>query len=188
MTRFKAAMICAAVCAGLTATPVAAQHAHGDSHGHAAHPGPKPVEGGQAAFAAIQEVVALLEADPATDWSRVDVEALRRHLTDMDAVTLRAQVTAIPMPGGARFEAIGDAATAASVRRMLTAHAATMDGADDWRFVAETIPGGAALTVTGPDVAAARKIVGLGLIGVMARGMHHQAHHLMIARGDAPHR
>ena len=27
----------------------------------------------------------------------------------------------------------------------------------------------------------------LGFIGVMTRGMHHQEHHLMIARGQHPH-
>ena len=48
-------------------------------------------EGGQGAFAAIAEVVALLDADPATDWSRVDIEGLRQHLIDMGNVTMRAQ-------------------------------------------------------------------------------------------------
>jgi hypothetical protein len=31
------------------------------------------------------------------------------------------------------------------------------------------------------------KLRGLGFIGVLAHGMHHQAHHLMIARGESPH-
>ena len=30
-------------------------------------------------------------------------------------------------------------------------------------------------------------ITALGFIGVMTRGMHHQDHHLMIARGEHPH-
>src|SRR5437868_57409 len=30
----------------------------------------QPIEGGQSAFAAIAEIVALLEADPKTDWSK----------------------------------------------------------------------------------------------------------------------
>lgn len=49
------------------------------------------MEAGQDAFAAIQEVV-LLEADPDTDWSRVDIDALRDHLIDMHLVTLYAKV------------------------------------------------------------------------------------------------
>src|SRR5690348_17327314 len=37
-------------------------------------------EPGQAAFGAIQEMVESLQADPQTDWSKVDVDALREHL------------------------------------------------------------------------------------------------------------
>ena len=39
-----------------------------------------PIQTGQAGFAAIQEIVAILEADTTTDWTKVDVEALRQHL------------------------------------------------------------------------------------------------------------
>jgi hypothetical protein len=31
------------------------------------------------------------------------------------------------------------------------------------------------------------KLRGLGFLGVMTSGMHHQMHHLMIARGENPH-
>jgi hypothetical protein len=65
-----------------------------------------PLEPGQSAFAAIQEIVEILETDPATDWSKVDVEALRRHLIDMDNVTLAAEVEAAAVNGGARFTVI----------------------------------------------------------------------------------
>ena len=54
--------------------------------------GSGPREPGQVAFAANQEVVAILASDPATDWSKVDIEALRQHLIDMNSVTLRARV------------------------------------------------------------------------------------------------
>jgi hypothetical protein len=37
----------------------------------------RPTQPGQAAFAAIQEIVAILEADPRTDWSKVNIDALR---------------------------------------------------------------------------------------------------------------
>ena len=56
--------------------------------------GPSVTEGGQAAFAAIQEIVSVLLADPQTDWDKVNIEALRQHLIDMDNVTLRAKVAA----------------------------------------------------------------------------------------------
>jgi hypothetical protein len=41
-----------------------------------------PTEPGQSAFAAIQEIVVLLEAGPTTDWSKVNLEPLchrRQH-------------------------------------------------------------------------------------------------------------
>jgi hypothetical protein len=48
-----------------------------------------------------------------------------------------------------------------------------------------TTSDGAILTVTVPpeDI---EMLHGLGFIGVMARGMHHQEHHLMIAGGYGP--
>ena len=168
----------------------AAQTAHDGSHAHmhgavAAAPAVQPTQPGQAAFAAIQEVVAILEADPATDWSKVDIEALRQHLIDMDAVTLHAAVASEPVEGGMRFAVGGEGPVRESIRRMVTAHAAAMSGA--WRFTAAETPGGATLTVLVPEADRA-KLRGLGFLGIMTRGMHHQAHHLMLARGGDPHR
>ena len=170
-----------------------------DHSGHMMHPGAAasapsapaataaiPSQAGQGAFAALQEIAAILEADPATDWSKVDLEALRRHLIDMDNVTLAAEVTAEPLDDGMRFTVTGAGEVAQSIRRMVTAHAATMNGAGGWRFTAAPTAAGAILTVHVPPQDLA-KLRGLGFIGVMTRGMHHQAHHLMIARGMHPH-
>ena len=173
----------------LAAAPALAQTAGHTMHHHpmaAAPVGPLPSEAGQGAFAAIQEVVAILEADPDTDWSRVDVEALRQHLIDMANVTLAAEVASTPVPDGAAFTVTGEGAVAESIRRMVTAHAATMNGVGGWTFAAVEREDGAVLTVTVPadDLP---KVRALGFIGVMTRGMHHQHHHLMIARGDHPH-
>ena len=55
------------------------------------------------AFAAIQEIVRSLEADPKTDWSKVNIEGLRQHLIDMDNVTLRSSVASAPVESGVRF-------------------------------------------------------------------------------------
>jgi alpha-acetolactate decarboxylase len=142
-------------------------------------------EGGQSAFAAIQEITAALMADPATDWSRVDIEGLRRHLIDMDNVTLRADVTSEEIDGGGRFTVTStDPAVMASIRAMVVAHVATMNGVEGWAMQAEEVEGGAVMTVTGPDTA---RIRGLGFIGLMTVGMHHQAHHLALASGRNPH-
>ena len=56
-------------------------------------PSPVATRAGQDAFAAIQEVVEILTADPKTDWSKVNIDALRQHLIDMNNVTLNAKVT-----------------------------------------------------------------------------------------------
>ena len=146
-----------------------------------------PGETGQAAFAAIQEIVAMLDANPATDWAKVDIEALRQHLIDMNNVTLGAAVEAVEMEGGIRFSVYGEGPVRESVRRMVLAHAATMNGVDGWTFVAEPLDKGAILTVSPPDRASIIKLRALGFIGVMARGMHHQQHHWMLATGMDPH-
>jgi len=146
-----------------------------------------PKESGQSAFAALAEIVAILESDPSTDWSKVDIEALRQHLIDMNNVTLGAEAAATQVPGGLRFAVTGGPAVQASVRRMIAAHAATMNGVRGWHFAVEDIEHGAALTVTVADPKDLVKIKALGFIGLLTIGMHHQAHHLMIATGRNPH-
>ncbi len=146
-----------------------------------------PGETGQAAFAAIQEIVAMLDANPATDWTKVDIEVLRQHLIDMNNVTLGAEVKAVEVEGGIRFSVSGEGPVRESVRRMVMAHAATMNGVDGWKFVAATSDTGATLAVSPPDQASMVKLRALGFIGVMARGMHHQQHHWMLATGMDPH-
>ena len=96
-----------------------------------------PPQAGQSAFAAIQEIVQILEADPKTDWSKVDIEALRRHLIDMNNVTLYADVRSEPVEGGMRFTVTGAGAGQGLDPRAWSApHAATMNGVDGWRFAA----------------------------------------------------
>jgi hypothetical protein len=146
-----------------------------------------PRESGQAAFGAIAEVVAILEADPRTDWSKVDVDSLRAHLVDMDNVTLRARVTSIPVARGMRFEIAGDGPVRDSIRRMTKSHAAMTGGTDGWHASVTETADGAAMIVTSDDPAGARKIRALGFFGVMSGGVHHQSHHLMMAKGEMHH-
>ncbi len=141
---------------------------------------------GQSAFAAIQEIVEILSADPKTDWSKVNIDALRQHLIDMNNVTLAANVKNDPIDGGMRFDVTGEGPVRDSIRRMTSAHAATMNGVDGWKFEAAEIEGGASLTVHAP-AKDEDKLRGLGFLGVLTLGMHHQMHHLMIARGENPH-
>src|SRR6266481_5131797 len=76
-----------------------------------------PTQPGQAAFAAIQEIVGLLEADPKTDWSTVNIEALRQHLIDTNHVPLAAGVAGEPVEGGMRYTVTGSGAVQDSIRR-----------------------------------------------------------------------
>ncbi|MFA6966425.1 hypothetical protein [Bosea sp. (in: a-proteobacteria)] len=180
--------------------PVAALAQPHTGHSHAGHglppaqqmghsPGAAaaaPVQPGQGAFAAIQEIVEILEADPKTDWSKVNIEALRQHLADMNAVTLLSEVRAEPIDGAMIFTVTGAPPVRDAIRRMALAHASTMNTVGGWQFTAMQIEGGATMAVRVPAAELA-KLKGLGFIGVMTRGMHHQDHHLMIARGDNPH-
>ena len=81
---------------GVLSLPLAA--AQGQDHSAHMRQSGRPTEAGHAAFAAIKEVVAILEADSSTDWSRVNLEALRQHLITMDRVMMdsRVQVTEVP--------------------------------------------------------------------------------------------
>lgn len=155
---------------------------------HSLHMGETaPKEPGQAAFVAIQEVVQILEADPTTDWSTVNIDALREHLQDMDNVTMRAVVDRQNIPGGARFTITGDPATAASVERMVRAQTGMLGEIGEFDFVFERIQDGAVWTVTSADKTDETKIRGLGFFGLITGGGHHQAHHLALARGQMPH-
>lgn len=70
---------------------------------------------GQDAFGAIAEVVRVLEADPKTDWSKVDLEALRQHLIDMNDVTLNAVAVAKPVDSGVEITATGTGRTIGAI-------------------------------------------------------------------------
>lgn len=150
----------------------------------------RPTAPGQDAFGAIQEIVRILEADPATDWSKVDLERLRQHLIDMNDVTLRAEVKTSPIPGGLSMDVTGTGPTQDAIRRMLIPHSVELDRMPSWSAQAVSIPGGVRLTVSARRADHARttaRIRGLGFIGLLVQGAHHQPHHLAMARGEAPH-
>lgn len=154
----------------------AAQH----NHAGGAHTSVEPKETGQSAFAALAEIVAILVADPETDWSAVNISELRRHLVDMELLTLEAEVVATRRPEGARFEILGTPRVQEAIRAMVPAHAGFLATETGWSVLTDEIEGGVAMTVDG-DLA---KILGLGFFGLMTVGAHHQEHHLMTATGD----
>jgi len=145
---------------------------------------------GQDAFGAMAEVVRILESDPNTDWSKVDLERLRQHLIDMNEVTLHAAVRQTDLPDGARFEVTGAGRTADAIRRMLGNHTAELDALPEYAATAETVPGGVRWTVRAErsgDAAGIARIRGLGFIGLLTLGDHHPMHHLALARGEQMH-
>jgi hypothetical protein len=146
--------------------------------------GATPIMPGQDAFGAIQEILGILEADPGTDWSKVNIDALREHLIDMNEVTLHAETASTAIDGGVRIDVTGDGRTLAAIQRMVPAQAHEIDGVNGWTVTAEQVSRGVVLTATSPDATQAVKIRALGFIGIMAQGTHHQRHHLAIARGE----
>ena len=98
---------------------------------------PVPTMPGQDAFGAIQEIVRILEADPKTDWSKVNLEALRQHLIDMNEVTLKADASVKQIDGGLEIAVTGDGRTLAAIQRMIPAHAQAINGLKGWSAKAE---------------------------------------------------
>jgi hypothetical protein len=153
--------------------------------------GAVPTSSGQAAFGAMSEVVRILKADPNTDWGKVNIEALRQHLIDMDDVTMRSVAVQRNISGGIEVDVTGNGRTTDAIRRMTLNHSAMLDGGNEYNASAKEIPGGARLTVTAKNPADANIVApirGLGFAGIMTEGDHHAAHHLAIARGENVHR
>ncbi|MBV1866615.1 MAG: hypothetical protein KUG69_01725 [Marinosulfonomonas sp.] len=175
----------------LLLSPVMAQtqhdmssHTDQMSHTSVSAPGqinPGPQEPGQGAFAAIAEIVKILGNDPATDWSRVNITALRDHLLDMDLLITDTQVVTTPIAGGLEMSV----SAAGASGRMVPAHGPVLAGETGWTS-SQTRSGDTVIwRVTSPNDEA--KIRALGFFGLMATGDHHRAHHLAMATGASPH-
>lgn len=126
----------------------------------------------------------MLEADPDTDWSKVNLTALHEHLVDMDEVILRAVVKEEPVDSGLRAEISGTGRTLAAIQRIVPAHAQELNQFPGWDAKAETVADGVVLTVTSTDPKQVAHIRGLGFIGVLASGTHHEVHHLAMAKDN----
>jgi hypothetical protein len=151
---------------------------HGGSNG-------QPTMSGQDAFGAIQEVVQILQSDPTTDWSKVNIVALREHLIDMNEVTLHAVATERALDKGVEIAVTGEGRTLEAIKRMVPAHVAELAKLG-WNARTDELPNGVKLTITANDSKEVIKLKALGFMGVMVQGGHHQLHHLMIAKGELP--
>jgi len=176
--------------AGAAAWAGATQHDHrhpAHTRSHAAMAGTSPAETGQSAFAAIAEIVALLQDDPATDWKSVDIGALREHLVAMERLVIDAEVTESPVDGGLEIVIGGPAAAVEAARQMVPAHAAMVSRGRGWKVDVEDRGEELRVLWTSADPARIPELRGLGFFGLMAEGDHHRPHHLMIATGRNPH-
>ena len=146
-----------------------------------------PSSPGQGAFGAIQEIITILESDPATNWSKVNINALREHLVDMDRLTTSASVAETKLEDGLKMVITGDKRTLQAIKAMVPAHAPMINGVNGWVVVATVNDQSTTLSVTSSQAQQIDRIRGLGFYGLMASGSHHQMHHLSLAKGNDVH-
>jgi len=160
-----------------------------DMSGMGNMPVSKLSEAGNDAFGTIQEVITQLNDDPSTDWNRVDLEALRQHLRDMNDMTLNVEVhsqQAIENGMVAVVEAITPRA-AEALARVSQAHPAQLQKETGWSMKVTQDGNVFTFTATTDKPQEVDKIRGLGYIGLLAAGPHHQPHHWAMATGNSPH-
>ena len=148
----------------------------------------KLTEAGTDAFATLQEAIVALEADPNTDWGKVNIEALRLHLIQMQDIALNVNVVQSFIKKG--FQAVVTPTTNRALQSLIqvfSAHPAQMKAETGWDMQVQNNNGVFTLTVTSDERKQLAKIRALGYIGIMAYGNHHQAHHWAMASGDNPH-
>ena len=146
-------------------------------------------ESGTDIFATVQEVIARLNADPDTDWSKVDLEALRQHLRDMFQFSYNVDVLSRqPMEKGVKILVKATNLRAdKALARVLQAHPMMLKMETGWTMQSRRQKDGYEITVTTSKPSEVDKIRGLGYIGLLAYGSHHQAHHWAMVTGHNPH-
>ena len=132
----------------------------------------KLTEAGNDAFGTLQEVLQQLIADPKTDWSRVNLEALRQHLADMRNFTLDIEVLEqTPIPNGVRaVVSPNNKRVSESLTRVFAAHPAQLEIETGWKMIAKQQGKVFNVTITTEKPEEVSKIRGLGFIGAMAWG------------------
>ena len=156
---------------------------HGGMHGQRFSASGIPTMPGQDAFGTIQEVVQILQDDQTTDWSKVNIAALRQHLIDMNEVTLRAATAERMLDNGIEIAVTGEGRTLEAIKRMVPAHVSELREIG-WTAKSDELPNGIKLTVTASEAQPLPKLKALGFMGIMVQGSHHQPHHLMMAKGE----
>ena len=162
--------------AGLSASSAAGQDINHMSHKTI------PLEAGQSAFAAIAEIVDMLYADPNTDWEAVNIDALRKHLVDMNELTLYAEVEKTVLENVVSFKVIGKGRVLKAIKTMVPRHATQLSKISNWEVTTKLNVNSVTLSIYTNDKNQLQKIQALGFFGVMALEAHHQAHHWAMAK------
>jgi len=182
MTYFKSSRVLKSlfvILAMYLSQPASAQHQHPMNSSPLTMPGNE-------IFGTIQEVVQKLEADPNTDWSKVNLEALRQHLLDMKAFTEEVQVISQkPIDNGAEMLVQPESERAVgALKRLFSMHPMMLKSEKGWDMTANQNGSKWDITCTTKVKSEVEKIRGLGYIGLLTEGAHHQMHHWMIATGS----
>tara|TARA_R110000868_G_scaffold408293_3_gene690943 strand:+ start:6786 stop:7334 length:549 start_codon:yes stop_codon:yes gene_type:complete len=140
-------------------------------------------ESGNDIFGAIQQVIKQLEENPNTDWSQVDLEALRQHLLDMKAFTEEVDVLSeTPIDKGIEIHVKPQSDQAIkALTNVLSMHPSMLKSEQGWDMNAIQKDEYWVITCTTEKVDEVDKVRGLGYIGLLAAGAHHQLHHWMVA-------
>ncbi len=146
-------------------------------------------EAGNDVFGTIQEVIRKLNHDPKVDWSKVNLEALRRHLVDMNDMTLNIEVISQQTIDKGLKILIRPTTlrSASALHRVFAVHPAQLKDETGWKMWVQKIEQTYSLTITTENPDEVHQIKALGYIGIMASGNHHQVHHSMMAKGENPH-
>ncbi|MEH6831040.1 MAG: hypothetical protein V7661_09380 [Sulfitobacter sp.] len=180
--------VCAALLLTIGMTSAAfAQHAGHTGHASAQSGSTLPTERGDATFAAIAEIVQILSQDPETDWSRVNIEALRTHLVDMNMLTNSASIQTDVIENGITMQVSLIGRTGEAISRMVPAHGPVLAAETGWSSEVSIGDEAITWTVTALTEAQAQQIKALGFFGLMATGDHHRDHHIAIAKGSPSH-
>jgi hypothetical protein len=146
------------------------------------------LEPGQAIFGALSEALERLEADPATDWTRVDLDALREHLVQMDLLFGEARVSREPLPDGMRFVVRGRDEVLEAASAIGPMHAQMLRASvPSWQIRVERSAEGVVFEVRSSELAQQVKIRALGFAGLLTLGAHHADHHWHMATGGVAH-
>lgn len=148
-------------------------------------------EAGNDAFGTIQEVMYKLQEDPNTDWSKVNLEALRKHLIQMEDMTFNVNVLEQShIKDGLKIRVMPTTKrSSSSLKDIMQAHPRMlkMESGFNTKIVYDKEYDVYTLFVTTKNKKDIDQIRGLGYIGLMAYGKHHQPHHWSMATGANPH-